>query len=72
MLKSMITIHDKIDVTKCNELEAFLKRQSKGYEPKKSKVLTQDEVIKFLKEASDAAYLVHKVIYLLYFVDCLF
>ncbi|XP_074041682.1 nose resistant to fluoxetine protein 6-like isoform X1 [Leptinotarsa decemlineata] len=35
MLKSMVTIHEKRDITKFNELQAFLKRKSKSYKPKK-------------------------------------
>ncbi|XP_074031893.1 uncharacterized protein [Leptinotarsa decemlineata] len=46
MLKSMVTVHEKRDITKFNELQAFLKRKSKSYKPKKSAVLSPKDVIK--------------------------
>ncbi|XP_074040190.1 uncharacterized protein [Leptinotarsa decemlineata] len=48
MLKSMVTIHEKRDITKFNELQAFLKRKSKSYKPKKSAVSSPKDVIRFL------------------------
>ncbi|KAL0869286.1 hypothetical protein ABMA27_007548 [Loxostege sticticalis] len=43
------------------KLNAFLKRQSDGFTSKKSKILTSDEVEKFLNEAPDDRYLATKV-----------
>lgn len=63
MLKSMVTIHEKRDITKFNELEAFLKRKSKSYKPKKSAVLSPNDVIRFLKNAPNEIHLLHKVIF---------
>lgn len=60
MLKLMMRIYDDIDGSKFHELEAFLKRKSKGYEPKKSQVFSQEDIVKFLKNASDQEYLLHK------------
>ncbi|KAJ8912180.1 hypothetical protein NQ315_006147, partial [Exocentrus adspersus] len=60
MLKSMVTIQEKLDITKFNELEAFLKRKSKNYKPKKSAVLCPKDVVRFLKEAPDEIHLLHK------------
>jgi integrase len=40
---------------------AFLKRNAVGYEAKKSKVLTREEVNTFLKETDDNVYLLMKV-----------
>ncbi|XP_074034967.1 uncharacterized protein [Leptinotarsa decemlineata] len=51
MLKSMVTIHEKRDITKFNELQAFLKRKSKSYKPKKSAVLSPKDI-----------HLLHKVV----------
>lgn len=62
MLKTMMIMHHKIKAAKFQELEAFLKRKSKGYQPKKSEVFTQNDVVKFLKEAPNEVYLLHKVV----------
>ncbi|XP_074038773.1 uncharacterized protein isoform X2 [Leptinotarsa decemlineata] len=61
MLKSMMTIHEKRDITKFNELQAFLKRKSKSYKPKKSAVLSPKDVIRFLKDAPNDIHLLHTV-----------
>ncbi|XP_045479864.1 uncharacterized protein LOC123684593 [Harmonia axyridis] len=63
MLKLMMRIHDDIDGSKFHELEAFLKRKSKGYEPKKSQVFSREDIVKFLKNASDQEYLLHKAFF---------
>lgn len=46
---------------KFSQLEAYLKQRSKGYQPKKSKVLTREQVLTFLKNASDESFLMIKV-----------
>jgi integrase len=43
-------------------LISFLKCKSKGYIPKKSQVLTGDQVLTFIKGAPDDIYLLHKVV----------
>ncbi|XP_074037660.1 uncharacterized protein [Leptinotarsa decemlineata] len=71
MLKSMVTIHEKRDITKFNELQAFLKRKSKSYKPKKSAVLSPKDVIRFLKDAPNDIHLLHKVVLIMgYFGGC--
>ncbi|KAJ8914223.1 hypothetical protein NQ315_003586 [Exocentrus adspersus] len=72
MLKSMVTIQEKRDITKLNELEAFLKRKSKNYKPKKVRCITpQKDVFRFLKEAPDEIHLLHKVVLIMgYFGGC--
>ncbi|XP_074028911.1 uncharacterized protein isoform X1 [Leptinotarsa decemlineata] len=71
MLKSMVTIHEKRDITKFNELQAFLKRKSKSYKPKKSAVLSPKDVIRFLKDAPNDIHLLHKVVLIMgYFGEC--
>ncbi|XP_074029794.1 uncharacterized protein [Leptinotarsa decemlineata] len=72
MLKSMVTIHEKRDITKFNELQAFLKRKSKNYKPKKSAVLSPKDVIRFLKDAPNDIHLLHKVIFFLFSFLCVF
>jgi hypothetical protein len=60
-LRTTIYLNKKVDISKFNNLIAFLKRQSEGYRGKKSKVFTKDEVHAFLKEANDETYLMLKV-----------
>lgn len=72
MLKSKVNIHEKRDIAKFNELEAFLKRKSKSYKPKKSAVLSPNDVIRFLKNAPNEIHLLHKVIFFLFSFLCVF
>lgn len=62
MLKSTININENIDITRYSKLVPFLKKKSVGYRSKKSKVLTRDDVQRFLVEADDENYLLIKVI----------
>ncbi|XP_018567561.1 uncharacterized protein LOC108908122 [Anoplophora glabripennis] len=71
MLKSKVNIHEKRDIAKFNELEAFLKRKSKSYKPKKSAVLSPNDVIRFPKNAPNEIHLLHKVIFS-YFPFCVY
>jgi hypothetical protein len=52
MLKSTLLVDKKIDIANYNWVEAFLKQNSKGYLPKKSKILTREDILKFFKDAS--------------------
>ncbi|KAJ8915671.1 hypothetical protein NQ315_000603 [Exocentrus adspersus] len=61
MLKSTIFLHESIDISKFSMLIAFLKKKNVGYQPKKASVFTVEEIIKFLLEAPDDKFLVHKV-----------
>ncbi|KAK5639943.1 hypothetical protein RI129_010754 [Pyrocoelia pectoralis] len=71
MLKSMVNILEKRDTTKFNEVEAFLKRMSKDYKPKKSALLSPKDVIRFLKDAPNEIHLLHKVVLIMgYFGGC--
>lgn len=62
MLKSTIQIKHNINIGSYKKLIAFLKKTSVGYEPKKSKILSKDEVETFLKTAPDDIYLMKKVV----------
>ena len=42
-------------------LGEYLKQSSKGYQAKKSKILTREEVLKFIHEAPNKTYLMIKV-----------
>ncbi|XP_073964583.1 uncharacterized protein [Choristoneura fumiferana] len=61
MLKSTVQNKNAIDIKAYTNLTAFLKRRSDGFYSRKSKVLTPNEVEKFIKEAPDNQYLATKV-----------
>lgn len=61
MLKCTLKFHENHDIGTYLKLTAFLKRTSIGYKGRKSKVLSSDNIEKFLVEAPDEAYLVTKV-----------
>lgn len=61
MLRTMISKEKHIDISRYNNLIAFLKRQSEGYKPKKSKVFTKKDVEYFLTNANDQDFLIMKV-----------
>lgn len=61
MLKSTLLINKNVDISKYPKVVSFLKRQSVGYKAKKSKVLTKEEVDKFMEEADNNNYLLIKV-----------
>lgn len=62
MIKSCLAVKENVDVSRLPKTTAYLKRQSVGYTPKKSKVLTADQVAKFILEAPDEKWLLTKVI----------
>jgi hypothetical protein len=51
MLKATLNVKENIEIGAFLKVIAFLKRNAVGYEAKKSKVLTREEVNTFLKEA---------------------
>jgi hypothetical protein len=53
MLKATLNVKENIEIGAFLKVIAFLKRNAVGYEAKKSKVLTREEVNTFLKEADD-------------------
>lgn len=61
MLRAMISMNKNVDIGKYSHLITFLKRKAEGYRPKKSKILTKQDVIKFLQEADDKKFLLTKV-----------
>jgi hypothetical protein len=52
MIRSSLIVNTNIDISKYPKLMAFLKRNSDGYQAKKSKVLTRDqmEIFFYLKQ----------------------
>lgn len=61
MLKSVIQRKHNLSLHNFGGLQAFLKQINKGYQSKKSKVLTAEDIQKFLLEAPDNDYLDVKV-----------
>lgn len=61
MLRSCLTIYKDIDISQYKKLQAFLKRLSQGYLSKKSKILEELDIIKFIQDADDKIYLAMKV-----------
>lgn len=51
MLRTMLSHRDKVDMSKFTKLGAYLKKQSVGYKPKKSSILTIRNIDTFLTEA---------------------
>jgi hypothetical protein len=61
MIKAFMSIYDNVNISKFSKLVAFLKRNSEGYLPKKSKLLTRENVETFLTEANNNEHLMTKV-----------
>ncbi|XP_063914724.1 uncharacterized protein LOC135131105 [Zophobas morio] len=61
MLKKTLLVNKNIDLSSYHKLCEHLKEQIKGYESKKSKVLSSEQVLKFLKDAPNKAFLAVKV-----------
>lgn len=61
MVKACMIIYDNIDISRFPKLMAFLKRNNDGYQAKKSKVLTKEEIDRFLMIADDKDFLMIKV-----------
>lgn len=62
MVKSTVQINENVDISEYKKLIAFLKRQNDNYEPKKSKILTMENVLTFLNTAPDETFLLLKVV----------
>lgn len=61
MLKTTLNMNNNININSYKKVISFLKRQSQSFQFKKSKVLTSEEIRKFLNEAPDYKYLDLKV-----------
>lgn len=53
MLKTIIKLREKADISKHAKLIAFLKRQNLGFQPKKSSVFSRENVNEFLTKATE-------------------
>ncbi|KAJ3616980.1 hypothetical protein MTP99_013156 [Tenebrio molitor] len=65
MLKAMLNVKENIDVRKVPTNVPYLKNKSVGYRGKKSKILTQEDISKFIEEAADEKNLLKKVVLIL-------
>jgi hypothetical protein len=61
MLKAMLNVKENIDVRKVPTNVPYLKKKSVGYRGKKSKILTPEDISKFIEEAADEKNLLKKV-----------
>lgn len=62
MIKLCLNVNKNQDISKYHKLIAFLKRMSEGYQPKKSKILTKEQIDTFIDTAPDDSYLMIKVV----------
>jgi integrase len=65
MLKAELSINHNIRLGKYTKLRAFLKRKNVGYKPKKTKILSKQQVDNFLHNAPNEKYLATKVVLIL-------
>ena len=65
MLKATLSIKNDVDISKYTKVTAFLKQKARNYVPKKSKTLSQENILEFLLNAPDQIFLMMKVIYAL-------
>lgn len=63
MVKATLSVKNDVDISKYKKLTAFLKQKGRNHIPKKSKTLSQEDILKFLINAPDEVYLMMKVIY---------
>ncbi|KAJ3662266.1 hypothetical protein Zmor_006622 [Zophobas morio] len=65
MVRSLLHIREKVDISKYFNLRAFLKKhQRENYQAKKSAVLTKHQFLTFLAKAPDEKYLGTKIVLL--------
>lgn len=62
MLKSTLNLNNKIDISSYSRLVTLIKRKCEGYTGKKSRILSSDEIKKFIHEAPDHHHLLTKVV----------
>lgn len=60
MLKSTLRVKKNIDIGKFNKLIMYIKRQTEGHIPKKSKILEKEQVQQFILEAPNNLFLITK------------
>lgn len=63
MLKERLQKHDNINIENWNNLKQFIKEGNMGYTPKKSEIISVQQLFEFLTRAPDETYLTQKVEY---------
>lgn len=58
----MLLVSQNIDIKHYSKLNKYLKQQSIGYQAKRTKILTKQQVLQFIHEAPDEKYLMDKVV----------
>lgn len=61
MLRAVLLIKENINIANYLKLKSYLKRKSVGYEAKKSRVFSRNEINEFLRKAPDHDFLLLKV-----------
>lgn len=61
MLRSCLILHNNIDISKYAKLIAYLKQQTKNLQPRKSAILNEEQITKFIADAPDSLFLLMKV-----------
>lgn len=64
MVRAQLMAKQNMNIKTYARLQAFLKRNSVGYRPKKAKVFLEEEMQRFYKEAPDDKYLAMKIVML--------
>ena len=67
-LKLFIRLNYAINIGQYSQLQAFLHRKSKEHTPKKSEILSNEDIGHFLRHAPDEDFLLHKVILIVFSV----
>ncbi|XP_044578608.1 uncharacterized protein LOC123261158 [Cotesia glomerata] len=71
MLKKTLNTNDDIQINNFLNLKSMIKRNAKGHRPKKSFILTWEQIKKFIDEAPDSEYLAVKVVLIFGICGCL-
>lgn len=66
-LRTCLSLYKDTDISKYPKVLAFLKRSSDNYQPKKSKILEFEDIVKFINDANDDLFLALKVGFLFKF-----
>ncbi|KAJ8668959.1 hypothetical protein QAD02_000218 [Eretmocerus hayati] len=70
MMLQMFVARKRKDISKYSKVHAYLKKLTKKHEPKRSRVLSAEQVYKFIDSAPEPRYLLHKVVLALGLSGC--
>lgn len=60
-LKAELKIHENFDISKFDKIVPYICSFKKGYVAKKSLIFEQDQIDKFMSDAPNSEYLLHKI-----------